>query len=388
MTTNVDRGDMNSIIAGKEFEKIVVESQRELSEIMEVTLTQRAKDVVKSALGRSVRSKDPLFWPAGMLMLGLMEAKELDHSALEGEIHRDEKLKKKTDDCIRDHLLLWKNKYNSRIDFIDDALAGAALIMLYKESSSDEIKEICKSTIDSVYGFLINANRDREGTLVYNSDRSSVNVFADGVGQTSLFLSAYAMCFGDAKALDLARLQLLNYKRYGMDEKSHLPYHGYALLEDGCEKKGVLSWGRAAGWLIMGLSEYTKAISILNENEMAEDELVSFYEELSDALMEYRRPKGGFSWQVQAVEGHIDISATGMILYGLMNGKRKDQKAIDKRELISDIKAVLSEISDGKAMNALSSCDDFGVHYQTYGHYPWGQGAALLALSKALLPEK
>ena len=38
----------------------------------------------------------------------------------------------------------------------------------------------------------------------------------------------------------------------------------------------------------------------------------------------------------------------------------------------------------GRVGSALSSCEDFGVHYQNYGHYPWGQGAALAAASLAL----
>ena len=60
-----------------EKEKLIIkEGISELKTIMDVSARQRAKDIVKSALGRSVRTKDPMFWPAGMLMLGLAEARK------------------------------------------------------------------------------------------------------------------------------------------------------------------------------------------------------------------------------------------------------------------------------------------------------------------------
>jgi hypothetical protein len=65
-----------------------------------------------------------------------------------------------------------------------------------------------------------------------------------------------------------------------------------------------------------------------------------------------------------------------MILYGLSGGE------IDANSRMKALEGLHSNISSGRVMNALSSCDDFGVHYQSYGHYPWGQGAVLAALSR------
>ena len=55
---------------------LVKETIRELSDIMNVSIKDQFKDVIKSAMGRSVRTKDPMFWPAGMLLLGLVEARK------------------------------------------------------------------------------------------------------------------------------------------------------------------------------------------------------------------------------------------------------------------------------------------------------------------------
>jgi len=369
---------------------IIRASITELNGIMDVSVKDRAKDLVKSAMGRSVRSKDPLFWPAGMLMLGLVEARRTLLESLSDE-EKSQELVAEIDAAILKHLGFWKHKNGSKIEYIDDALAGTALIRLYQQSYDEALRQLCKDAIDKILDYLMKAPRDFSGTIVYNAERDGSNVFADGIGQVSMFLSAYGSSFDNEEALKLARLQLLNFKKYGMDDRSGLPYHGYALSKDYCEKKGVLSWGRAAGWLIMGLSEYSSVMRQRSsennwdedeEPEISEkDELLEWYESLSENLVSYQRPDGGYGWQIQAREGHLDTSATGMIVYGLMNGLGDVDDLEMKEALESSFKTMSLNIQEGKVTDALSSCDDFGVHYQTYGHYPWGQGAVLAALT-------
>ena len=157
------------------------------------------------------------------------------------------------------------------------------------------------------------AARDAEGAILYNSGRSG-NVFADGIGQVSMFMAAY-----DDKALD-SNEQLKLFYKYGMDEESGLCYHGYELKKSNTgdkdyaksgdssnklyvsDKKGILCWGRAFGWLIMGAS-VNAALG------KAEEESLSHFRSLCEAALKYQRADGGWSWQMQAVEGHIDMSA-------------------------------------------------------------------------------
>ncbi len=383
-------------------QELVRETIKDLDGIMNVSMKDQMKDLAKSVLGRSVRAKDPMFWPAGMLILGLVEARGAQSNDLA-------QMLKEIDTSIINHVSLWKDGYKSKIDYIDDALAGAALLKLYMQSDprefssanstekqdeargeqtninssiapSPELYELCKYTADKIYEYLLNAPRDPEGTIIYNPGRNAANVFADGVGQTSMFLALYGKIFNNKEALDLARIQLLNYKKYGCDERSELIYHGYSLEKDyRVTKKGLLSWGRAAGWLIMGLSEYVSAVC--NRDTFSEDdgELRDWYMNLSETLWSYQREDGCFSWQVQAMDGPVDTWATGMIMYGLVNGI--SSSVVSKDKINRAVSGMQGNISSGRVMNALSSCDDFGVHYQTYGHYPWGQGAVLAALS-------
>ena len=368
--------------------------------IMNVSLAQQAKDVVKRFMGRSVRTKDPLFWPAGMLMLGLVSVAEQE----EGEI------KNKCLAAISAHLDMWLKSYDGKIDFVDDALSGVCFIRAYELTHEDKYKEAADK---------ITAPRDEQGTIIYNPGRNSANIFADGVGQVSMFMAAYTSAFSDSdivissgSRLDASK-QIKNFFEMGVDKKSGLNYHGYSLPDN--QKKGLLGWGRAFGWLYMGVAE--AACAAIKSSDEANDNgekipnsenldsseckkdcpdkkrcfmnsgfnITGLYRQMSRTALEYQRADGGCSWQIQGTEGHIDMSATGMIAYSLARGYNAG--ILDNIEDIDSsfdkaVECMLSHTEKGAVLDALSSCDDFGVHYQTYGHYPWGQGAVLAALAE------
>lgn len=370
--------------------KIIHESARQLSGIMNVTPTQAAKDVVKRAIGRSTRTKDPLFWPAGMLMLGLAQAADwCEHKATSDSNPKFIQVRDAIFHALIAHVQLWRNKYDGKLDYVDDALAGVAFVRLFQMTGEPQYKEAA----DRIADFLDKAPRDSEGAILYNGERS-VNIFVDGTGQVSMFYAAYSsMSPGNKDYLEEAVKQLLLFRKYGMDKRTGLNYHGYELLEERAqnadgdiyrsEKKGLLGWGRAFGWLMLGLSE---TVAQLGDRASRYGELLDWFKELSALSTVYQREDGGFSWQIQAVEGHIDMSATGMITYALERGLNAGifdgEFASLVREAILKAQHSMFENSGGGIVTAaLSSCDDFGVHYQTYGAYPWGQGAVLLALT-------
>ena len=369
--------------------KIIRESISQLDTIMDVTLKQAAKDVVKKAIGRSVRTKDPLFWPAGMLMLGLSEAAKWADKKGEEGIYED------ILGCLKRHTDLWLKKYDGELDFVDDALAGVSFVKLYKLTGDESYR----AHAENIAAFLDSAKRDSENAIIYNPGRGNTNIFADGIGQTAMFYGAYAEICEDAelrnKYLEEAFIQLDNFRKYGCDDRSGLNYHGYELLDERVEcvdddvyrseKKGLLGWGRAFGWLMLGLSE---AVLTYSQTDFSEEDqklveegkvITKWFKEMCDTAISYQRQDGGFSWQLQAVEGHIDLSATGMIAYSL-NLAQKVGIISDAAPLSAASLCMLENAPKGQVQSALSSCDDFGVHYQTYGSYPWGQGAVLAAV--------
>ena len=417
----------------KQITAFIEEAIRQLDTIMDVSPKQAAKNLVKKAVGRSVRPKDPMFWPAGMLMLGLVTSL--------GVLEKDGDLYKKACKSVEGHLKLWKDRYGSRLDFIDDALAGYGIIRLYEQSHDQDQNRM----IEVINRYVMDAPTDFAGSIIYSPGKGNNKIFADGIGQSTMFLAAHIRMkmieqdllydgqnnseiqyYSESNYLNeigKLYLQFVNFYRYGRDQKSGLIYHGYSLVgrsdidydlkktnaariakeyheEHECYKHGLLGWGRAFGWLMMGLSESAGLEKYLsNKGEKvatkADFSLIPWYEELCDVAMEYQREDGGWSWQMQALEGHIDMSATGMIAFSLAKGisdgildgdpARRDRvvKSLEKA-----VECMLSHAKDGVVGDALSSCDDFGVHYQNYGVFPWGQGAVLAALAETLVMAK
>lgn len=414
----------------RELDELIKESADQLDNIMNVNVAQAAKDMVKKAFGRSVRTKDPMFWPAGMLMVGLVASIDDSPSDAEGN-----NIARK---ALESHLKLWQEKYDSRLDFVDDALAGYSVIRLYEKSHNEEHGKIA----DLVNSFIMDAPLDPAGSILYNPGRNSRNIFADGIGQATMFMASYirmklivheilfegqgnteVLYYSESDYLNWIGklyLQLMNFYKYGRDQKSGLIYHGYSLTanetesdknSDGvvkanasriakdfyaeykCDKKGLLGWGRAHGWLLMGLSSSACLEKYLNKKGHINEEskgfsLIPWYMELCRISLEYQREDGGWSWQLQALDGHIDMSATGMIAYAICKGVIEgiiDEKSEIYRDVILGLKrakkCMLEHVHNGVVDDALSSCDDFAVHYQTYGSYPWGQGAVLGALA-------
>ena len=344
--------------------EVVGKTVEQLNNIMNVSLSDRIKDLVKKALGRSVRTKDPFFWHAGMLMVGLVSALE----CLE-KVQDAKEISDKIKASLEGHVDLWLKKTGGKVSFVDDALAGFALIKAYEITGNEKYKKAA----DAVSSYLKSAGRDAEGAILYNSGRSE-NIFADGIGQVSMFMAA---C--DDKEFDADEQLKLFYKN-GMDEESELCYHGYELKNNFSEKKGILCWGRAFGWLIMGAG-VNASIGKSNEESLKQ------FTGLCEAALKYQRKDGGWSWQMQAVDGHIDMSATGMIAYAL--GYALNNDVFGEEDISGRIREALKRAKEciyahtksGIVTDSLSSCDDFAVHYQTYGNNPWGQGAALAALS-------
>ena len=375
---------------------------------------QRAKEFAKTLLGRGRASdRDPLFWPAGFLLLGLTESDIPEARETAVQYYRR-----------------WCDK-KIPVRYADDALAGYAALRLYEETGDASARE----TAVTVYQFLKDAPRDAAGSIIYHPSAANRCVFADGAGMTALFLAAYGRHDGRTAAYErlpgadqpvgdtgltvsgFAALQLDNYRKYGMDERTGLPYHGYLLREANggasenaageattdvflSEKKGIIGWGRAVGFLLMGASAVA---AMQRDDDAAEPEKHSDHiagaadiaRTLSAAAHAAIRPDGLFSWQLTAPEGHVDTSATAMIGWALA---QMETEIADRTASTVTQKATLTErsgidrmaealrdyvTSEGRMTESLAECVDFGEHPQRYGVYPWGQGAAMAFLSAA-----
>lgn len=371
-------------------EQIIKVTEDDLASVNNYSAKDALKDVAKKALKRATTNRDPMFWPAGLLLLGLSEVAFTPSSKISALISED--IRNETADCVSSYLDKWL-KSDETISYVDDALAGLSLISLYESTGE---RRFHRGAI-KIANFLAQCPKNNEESIIYNPSKGNDLIYADGAGQTAMYLSRYGSSFDRKNAVALAAKQLLNFHEKGFDERSGLPYHAFS-LEQG-KKLGIIGWGRAVGWLMMGYSELLSSLekespdgnSISSESLLknTSDKIMSQYYSLVKVVLSYQRPDGGFSWLLPAIEGEADTSATAMIAYSMAVWLRSGAFHAHAEGLSEDVKKAVNDASEfllahtenGSVMQALSSCEDIAVHRQIYGHYPWGQGSTLALLS-------
>lgn len=316
-----------------------------------------SKRMVKSILaGQSVR-RDAIFWPNGLLALGIADYAAIGQSStFQGNCRcpdRGEALL-----TLSKFFQAWMKK-GSRVVRIDDCVAGSVLLKLYIELGDKRYLDAALK----IYDFLRVQDRDSTGAINY---RKGDPVFADGIGQAAFFLHDVATITNNNEALQLGERQLGLFIDNALNLHSGLCYHAYRTGEGAsAEMLGLLGWGRALGWLMMGLCKYASF-----EQEM---------QNLFSRACRFLNKDGLFSWQVNAPEGPSDTSATAMIVYSALIAGLSDDPNTTKA--ISGLVASVDE--DGRLRGVQAECRGAGMYPQSFGYYKFGQGIGLSALALA-----
>ncbi len=327
------------------------------------TVIHRADDMIannlkiftKSNIKKSLRErnfkKDPLFWNNGVLSLSINE-----YERLYGSLRLENNLK-----------LLDKK---GDIKFVDDALYYYA-----------NFNQLGYTEAKTVFSFLLKAKKDSKGSIMYRESNHSA--FIDTIGMVCPFLFRYGNEYGSSEAIQLAMSQFRLFFDEGFDETSQLPYHGYNLTKN--EKNGIIGWGRGVGWMMFGLVEALYwADKISDEHK----ELKEMYNKILSIVLRYQRADGGFSWQLQAKDGPLDISATAMIGYSLAKYDRL-VKSEKHTEVLNGLESRLLQNIDshGYVLNSSAECRGFSMYPQIFESNSWGQGfSALFLLARLVSP--
>ena len=393
--------------------KMTTIALRNLQEIEHPSPLKRGKDTVKRLLKRpgDASIQDPLFWPAGLLLLGLVETgnSEAQNSArtyLQRHLHAGgahPRLLHLDDALAMGAGLRLYQKEEERIGALEqqspqEASRFSAIPSRFSDLSSQ--REDFSSRREDFSSLLHEGERfadilrklpaDAEGSLIYNPASGGDDIFADGCGMVSFFFSLLAACKGQDRSsyLSFAASQLTAFLQHGMDKRSGLPYHGYSLKKGA--KQGIPGWSRAAGWLLMGYTEYLIACkSIKGRQSLPDEKLFLPYFQLLQRILNCQREDGALSWILCSSEGAVDTSGLSMLCYAIGRAEGEGLLAecptLLPQQIFSLRHSLLPYIrEDGLVTGSLSACEDFAVHRQIYGSYPWGQGAALAAISLSL----
>ena len=356
---------------------LVSEAARELNSCG--TLKQRLKDLVKKdILHRDLQNPDMIRWPKGMLLLGLLRAGDIETAC--------------------EYLDRWIEP-GADITSIEDVLAGQTIMELAEKqhgksesaiSISDRRISVYTDCSDNMAKYLVSCECDEEGSLPYSIKAHNEHIYADSIGMICPFLMMYGIKNGQQKYIDMALQQINNFMKNAIDDKTGLPYHGYRYKDH--EKYGIIGWGRAAGWLMMGMSGCLRAADIKERKAAAGQsadlvdcndmrELKKYYNDMANVLIDHQREDGLWGWNIADLDSQDDTSASAMILYSL------SQYPMDKgKSGINGTSEVLQRgihglekyiTTDGKVMQCQAECGGFGIYPERFGSYPWSVGMTL-----------
>ena len=349
---------------------------------------QLKRFVKKYMLGRKAAPKDMIFWPTGLLAEGLWHCRtelalqcgkgwkkeSFDVELAQGQVRQIESV-------LEAYFDRWRKK-GMPLYFLDDLVAGETFLEQYLSRSADKEQASWqqdtrtrqyREAVDKMASFAMEYAKDETGSLLYRAKQRNGYVFADMLGLVCPFLYRYGMAFDRQECMELALKQIANFLAYGMDGESGLPYHGYDMAE-GC-KYGIIGWGRAVGWTLRGMSGCFLS-------DYGRERLRTPFVRLMDTVLAYQRSDGAFSWQLQALEGPLDTSVTGMICTALKEGiELKILVGDNYRQALGRGKDSLARsIHEGKVYDCSGECEGFAQYPQRYGAYPWALGPALMIL--------
>lgn len=364
-----------------------------------ITGKEKLKRFIKrSLLRQKLAPIDPFSWPNAMLGEGLLAFYEVsgDCKYLEAVAGHLKRWKKAgypihyVDNVMNGSLALWIEELISNRQISGKACAGGI-----KAPDADGIEEmlvLCRETESVCAEWLQRALRTEQGILPYRTHHPDW-LFSDTLGMACPFLCRYGAEKQDDELLALGVAQMTQFLEKGMDQRTGLPYHGYE--ESTGMKCGIIGWGRACGWMMKGMAE---SLPYIPKKCGEYGRLAEAFWRLADTVGTYQRPDGGFSWQMEALEGHRDSSAEGMIgtavVRGMIAGMPEsvnsagEAKASDVHiRRLERLGGILQQsLSEGTVRDCSGECTGFAEYSQDYGSYPWGTGSVLefLALSENL----
>ena len=339
--------------------EMVKEAEYELLHYPERNFGSYLKRIIKMIAGNKQGPIDKISWPNGLLAKALADYYMENKNSEEARIILD---------CLKKYYDRWISR-GCKMYCLDDAYSGMALIDLHQITGDDKYKKAAEAMVQ----YLFDHETDDAGSLPYRPQQKNDYIFADGIGLVCPFLCKYGSTYGDMNAINLAVTQIQNFIAFGMDEKTGLPYHGYQ-YESGV-KYGIVGWGRAVGWLMIGMAE---SLSYMEESRPSYEVIKQAYRRMVDKVEAYQLEGGLYSWQLGAKEGPVDTSATAMILYAI--ARSLDTKiliGIHKSRMMRGREALWNSVKEGKIYGCLAECQGFSMYPQIYGAYPWSLGPAL-----------
>ena len=281
----------------------------------------------KCLLGKQIAPEDRIFWPTGIIADALWRSRNDAAPTLQNKI----------DESLYAYFERWVKK-GSPVFYLDDLLSGETFLGIYEEYIDNKLSNgiinkkneaVYKNAIDKLAEYVLTYPTDEIGSLPYRPSQGTGHIYVDSIGLACPFLYEYGRFNKKSEYMELAIKQIANFLAYGIDVATGLPYHGFDV---------------ATG------------------------------------------TNGYFSWQLQALEGPADTSATAMICLSLSEGiKRQFLKGKNYGKILDlGIRAIRKSIKNGRVYDCSGECEGFSQYPQRYGDYPWALAPTLQILDVSI----
>ena len=144
---------------------------------------------------------------------------------------------------------------------------------LLNDMQIKKIKENAKLSLSNYFGKMI----------PYRNDDMN-KIYIDLLGMVPQFLISCGVQENDKKSIEWGVRQFTEFIKNATDDETGLPYHAYDLV--GGNKLGIIGWGRALGWLLIGLSE--SIISLSDKYSKEKNELIDIYNIYLEKIKKYQ----------------------------------------------------------------------------------------------------
>lgn len=340
----------------KKIDSVVKEALKELEnyEGDSITLKYFIKEVLSILHLRKVSYC--LTWRTGMLAKSLLAQQPYCED--------------KGDDIV--HVISeYFNRYlrrNGCVNKIDHIQNGEALITLLQIAPNDNLKYLAETYVK----YLLKARTDSEGSIPF---LDGDDIYVDGLMVCPFMFMYNRYISRNSRLFELGIIQIRNYMKYGVDNHTLMPYHGYNLKQN--LHLGISGWGRGVGWL---LSSVASSLEYIDYIEAELDDVIKKFREISLKCLVYQLNNGLFPWNIYVSNGPIDTSGTAMILYSVAKGI--NLHILDnelKYNVLKGYYALDQYILNGKVYQAMGDCRGFAMYPQTeYNSYPWSVSFLLL----------
>ncbi len=264
-----------------------------------------------------------------------------------------------------------------RMHMLDDASAPALpFLELYIKGELDDAAELLKKVED----YLMNGQyRLPDGTLC-RPEPERYTVWADDLFMSVPFLMKYGKLTGEAKYINQAIIQIINFYSYLFDPDKGICYHGWF---DRDNKSSVAFWSRANGWMIWALVE---ALDVLPRGSKDYKTILRLYKNHINGLIKYQDETGLWHQVMDHNESFLETSSTAMFVIGIARGVNNGWIRADYKEFaLKGWQGILTQIEEDGTVNGICQGTEIGKNLEFYfnrkirKHDPRGLGAVITA---------